>query len=102
MKTVSVCVLDVIVSPALSTVLLMENETEDSNPWDLPELQDTGVPWSGKDWWLCPLIFSYQYRKHLQSSWPVDMFSEGSVRIRTSHKTFLLFIYLIYHLFNDQ
>lgn len=50
MMTVFVCVLDVIVSPALSTVLLMENETEDSNPWDLPELQDTGVPWSGKDW----------------------------------------------------
>ncbi|CAF94349.1 unnamed protein product, partial [Tetraodon nigroviridis] len=35
--------------PALSTVVLMEDDTEDSKPWDLPELQDTGVPWSDLD-----------------------------------------------------
>lgn len=44
------CALDVIVNPVLSAVVLMEDDTEDSNPWDLPELQDTGVPWSGEDW----------------------------------------------------
>lgn len=44
------CLLDVIVSTALSTVVLMEDDTEDSNPWDLPELQDTSVPWGGEDW----------------------------------------------------
>lgn len=36
-------------SPAHSTVALIEDEPEDSDPWDLPELKDTGVPWSGKD-----------------------------------------------------
>lgn len=46
---ICVCVLDVIVSSAVPTVVLMEDDTEDSNPWDLPELQDTGVPWSGED-----------------------------------------------------
>ena len=34
-------------SPAHSTVALIEEEQED--PWDLPELKDTGVPWSGED-----------------------------------------------------
>lgn len=36
-------------SPAHSTVALIEDEPEDSDPWDLPELKDTGVPWSGED-----------------------------------------------------
>uniref|UniRef100_A0A3B5AA09 Sodium-dependent phosphate transport protein 2B-like n=1 Tax=Stegastes partitus TaxID=144197 RepID=A0A3B5AA09_9TELE len=35
-------------SPAHSTVALIE-ETEDMDPWDLPELKDTGVPWSALD-----------------------------------------------------
>ncbi|XP_018520589.1 solute carrier family 34 member 2a isoform X1 [Lates calcarifer] len=36
-------------SPAHSTVALIEEEQEDADPWDLPELQDTGVPWSALD-----------------------------------------------------
>lgn len=43
------CALDVVVNSAIPTVVLMEDDTEGSNPWDLPELQDTGVPWSGED-----------------------------------------------------
>uniref|UniRef100_A0A3Q4B0I4 Uncharacterized protein n=1 Tax=Mola mola TaxID=94237 RepID=A0A3Q4B0I4_MOLML len=34
-------------SPAQSTMALIEEEPED--PWDLPELKDTGVPWSALD-----------------------------------------------------
>ncbi|KAM9856976.1 solute carrier family 34 member 2a [Aulostomus maculatus] len=33
-------------SPAHSTVNLIEVGREEVDPWDLPELQDTGVPWS--------------------------------------------------------
>lgn len=40
-------VLEVKASPAQSTMALIEEEPED--PWDLPELKDTGVPWSGED-----------------------------------------------------
>ncbi|XP_069386918.1 solute carrier family 34 member 2a [Paralichthys olivaceus] len=36
-------------SPAHSTVALVEEESEDADPWDLPELKDTGVPWSALD-----------------------------------------------------
>lgn len=36
-------------SPAHSTMALIEEQPEDSDPWDLPELKDTGVPWSGED-----------------------------------------------------
>ncbi|XP_059184803.1 solute carrier family 34 member 2a [Centropristis striata] len=36
-------------SPAHSTVALIEEEPEDGDPWDLPELKDTGVPWSALD-----------------------------------------------------
>ncbi|XP_034465542.1 solute carrier family 34 member 2a [Hippoglossus hippoglossus] len=36
-------------SPAHSTVALVEDETEDTDPWDLPELKDSGVPWSALD-----------------------------------------------------
>lgn len=36
-------------SPAHSTVALIEEEQEDTDPWDLPELKDTGVPWSALD-----------------------------------------------------
>lgn len=36
-------------SPAHSTVTLIEEEQEDADPWDMPELKDTGVPWSGED-----------------------------------------------------
>ncbi|XP_055364334.1 solute carrier family 34 member 2a [Betta splendens] len=36
-------------SAAHSTVTLTKEEQEDSDPWDLPELRDTGVPWSALD-----------------------------------------------------
>ncbi|XP_035516393.1 solute carrier family 34 member 2a [Morone saxatilis] len=36
-------------SPAHSTMALIEEELEDADPWDLPELKDTGVPWSALD-----------------------------------------------------
>uniref|UniRef100_A0A3Q3KYY5 Solute carrier family 34 member 2a n=1 Tax=Mastacembelus armatus TaxID=205130 RepID=A0A3Q3KYY5_9TELE len=36
-------------SPRHSTVALIEDEPNDIDPWDLPELQDTGVPWSALD-----------------------------------------------------
>ncbi|XP_031141932.1 solute carrier family 34 member 2a [Sander lucioperca] len=36
-------------SPAHSTVTLIEEEQEDADPWDMPELKDTGVPWSALD-----------------------------------------------------
>lgn len=42
-------VLEVKASPAHSTVALIEEEPEDSDPWDLPEMKDMGVPWSGED-----------------------------------------------------
>ena len=31
-----------------STAALIEEPTEVEDPWDLPELQDTGIKWSGK------------------------------------------------------
>ncbi|XP_058497406.1 solute carrier family 34 member 2a [Solea solea] len=34
---------------ATSTVSLVEEEPRDTDPWDLPELKDTGVPWSALD-----------------------------------------------------
>ncbi|XP_036970001.1 sodium-dependent phosphate transport protein 2B-like [Acanthopagrus latus] len=40
---------EVIASPAHSTVALIDEELEDVDPWDLPELKDTGVPWSALD-----------------------------------------------------
>ncbi|KAI4816414.1 hypothetical protein KUCAC02_008741 [Chaenocephalus aceratus] len=36
-------------SLAHSTVALVEEEPEEIDPWDLPELKDTGVPWSALD-----------------------------------------------------
>ncbi|XP_044197492.1 solute carrier family 34 member 2a [Thunnus albacares] len=36
-------------SPAHSTVALIEREVKEADPWDLPELKDTGVPWSALD-----------------------------------------------------
>ncbi|XP_075946225.1 solute carrier family 34 member 2a [Anarhichas minor] len=36
-------------SPAHSTVALIEEEPEDADPWDMPELNDTGVPWTALD-----------------------------------------------------
>ncbi|XP_053273530.1 solute carrier family 34 member 2a [Pleuronectes platessa] len=35
-------------SPAHSTLALVE-EPEDTDPWDLPELKDSGIPWSALD-----------------------------------------------------
>ncbi|KAK2816948.1 hypothetical protein Q5P01_025139 [Channa striata] len=37
---------EVEVSPVHYTVTLNEDTPEDADPWDLPELKDTGVPWS--------------------------------------------------------
>nr|XP_020727841.1 sodium-dependent phosphate transport protein 2B-like [Odocoileus virginianus texanus] len=34
--------------PSHSTAALIEEPTEVEDPWDLPELQDTGIKWSGK------------------------------------------------------
>lgn len=34
--------------PACSTVVLIEEPAEGNDPWDLPELRDTGIKWSGK------------------------------------------------------
>lgn len=34
--------------PSYSTVALIEEPTQLEDPWDLPELRDTGIKWSGK------------------------------------------------------
>uniref|UniRef100_A0A3Q2WMM3 Solute carrier family 34 member 2a n=1 Tax=Haplochromis burtoni TaxID=8153 RepID=A0A3Q2WMM3_HAPBU len=36
-------------SPAHSTAALIVDEPEETDPWDLPELKDAGVPWSALD-----------------------------------------------------
>ncbi|TKS68094.1 Sodium-dependent phosphate transport protein 2B [Collichthys lucidus] len=36
-------------SLAHSTVTLIQDEPEEADPWDMPELKDTGVPWSALD-----------------------------------------------------
>lgn len=36
-------------SPAHSTVDLINGEKMEADPWDMPELQDTGIPWSALD-----------------------------------------------------
>lgn len=45
-------------SPAHSTMALIEEESEETDPWDLPELKDSGIPWSGKDLYLYLCIIS--------------------------------------------
>ncbi|XP_040822259.1 sodium-dependent phosphate transport protein 2B [Ochotona curzoniae] len=35
--------------PSYSTVALIEEPAEDNDPWNLPELQDTGIKWSDRD-----------------------------------------------------
>ncbi|XP_038148347.1 solute carrier family 34 member 2a [Cyprinodon tularosa] len=40
---------DLKASPAHSTLALVEPGSKDTDPWDLPELKDTGVPWSDLD-----------------------------------------------------
>ncbi|XP_076840295.1 solute carrier family 34 member 2b [Brachyhypopomus gauderio] len=40
---------DAVVLPAYSTVALVVSESEQNDPWDLPELQDTGLKWSELD-----------------------------------------------------
>ncbi|XP_035494366.2 sodium-dependent phosphate transport protein 2B-like isoform X3 [Scophthalmus maximus] len=42
-------VLGVQASPVHSSVALVEEETDEADPWNLPELKDTGVPWSALD-----------------------------------------------------
>ena len=36
-------------SPAHSTLALVDEKPEEEDPWDLPELKDTGIPWSGEN-----------------------------------------------------
>lgn len=36
-------------SPSHSTMGLIEQEPDEIDPWDLPEMKDTGVPWSALD-----------------------------------------------------
>lgn len=38
-----------VASPAHSTLALIEDGKDEPDPWDLPELKDTGVPWSDLD-----------------------------------------------------
>nr|XP_023693442.1 sodium-dependent phosphate transport protein 2B [Paramormyrops kingsleyae]XP_023693443.1 sodium-dependent phosphate transport protein 2B [Paramormyrops kingsleyae]XP_023693444.1 sodium-dependent phosphate transport protein 2B [Paramormyrops kingsleyae] len=38
-----------VILPATSTLALMEEDQQEADPWDLPELQDTGVKWSELD-----------------------------------------------------
>uniref|UniRef100_A0A3B3Z720 Sodium-dependent phosphate transport protein 2B n=1 Tax=Periophthalmus magnuspinnatus TaxID=409849 RepID=A0A3B3Z720_9GOBI len=45
----SPCSKDVAILPAYSTVDLMNEEKDGFDPWDLPELKDTGVKWSELD-----------------------------------------------------
>uniref|UniRef100_UPI0037E741FA solute carrier family 34 member 2a n=1 Tax=Semicossyphus pulcher TaxID=241346 RepID=UPI0037E741FA len=40
---------EVTTSPAHSTLALVQEEKEEVDPWDMPELKDTGVPWSALD-----------------------------------------------------
>ncbi|KAM6150271.1 sodium-dependent phosphate transport protein 2B [Erethizon dorsatum] len=35
--------------PSYSTIALIEDPTQVEDPWDLPELQDTGIKWSERD-----------------------------------------------------
>uniref|UniRef100_A0A8C6QAC7 Sodium-dependent phosphate transport protein 2B n=2 Tax=Nannospalax galili TaxID=1026970 RepID=A0A8C6QAC7_NANGA len=35
--------------PSYSTVALIEERTQEDDPWDLPELRDTGIKWSERD-----------------------------------------------------
>lgn len=36
------------IQPAFSTIALIDETTPEEDPWALPELQDTGVKWSGR------------------------------------------------------
>uniref|UniRef100_A0A4W5MHX6 Sodium-dependent phosphate transport protein 2B n=1 Tax=Hucho hucho TaxID=62062 RepID=A0A4W5MHX6_9TELE len=39
---------DSVVLPAYSTMDLVDKDPDEDDPWNLPELQDTGLKWSGK------------------------------------------------------
>lgn len=39
---------EVTTTPAHSTLALVEEDSGEGDPWDMPELKDTGVSWSGK------------------------------------------------------
>ncbi|ETE61467.1 Sodium-dependent phosphate transport protein 2B, partial [Ophiophagus hannah] len=69
--------------PAYSTIALTTESEEEEDPWKLPELQDTGIPWSGRwafagatvhdffNWLsvfvLLPIEVASQYLFHLTS-----------------------------------
>ncbi|XP_034543203.1 sodium-dependent phosphate transport protein 2B-like [Notolabrus celidotus] len=40
---------DVKTSPAHSTMALVDEAADEDDPWDMPELKDTGIPWSALD-----------------------------------------------------
>lgn len=49
------------IQPAFSTIALIDETRQEEDPWALPELQDTGVKWSGRHFSvnkLRALIFS--------------------------------------------
>lgn len=56
--------------PSYSTVVLIEEHPGGTDPWDLPELQDTGLKWSGK--W--PVKGTSRSTQHL----PLCLMYEGS------------------------
>lgn len=39
---------DLAILPAYSTVDLVNEAPDENNPWDIPELKDTGIKWSGE------------------------------------------------------
>lgn len=57
------------IQPAFSTVALIdETRPEEEDPWALPELQDTGVKWSGSHFSVnkLPTLFPYHLSHILQ------------------------------------
>ena len=53
-------------APAVSTVALIQAGPErKEDPWDLPELQDTGVKWAGI---IDTITNSLQHKRMIQSS----------------------------------
>lgn len=57
------------IQPAFSTVALIdETRPEEEDPWAMPELQDTGVKWSGSHFSVnkLPTLFSHHLSHFLQ------------------------------------
>lgn len=56
------------IQPAFSTVALIDETRQEEDPWALPELQDTGVKWSGSHFSVnkLPTLFSHHLSHVLQ------------------------------------